>query len=68
MSYSSQVKVMTSDPGARFLAGVADDLKAQLDALKERVDACCEGDTPAPLAPTGGAKGGPPAPTDAKVP
>jgi len=69
MSYSSQVKVMTSDPGARFLGGVADDLKAQLDALKARVDACCEGgETPNPIAPTGGAKGGPPAPTDAKVP
>lgn len=70
MSYSSQVKVMTTDPGARFLGGVADDLKAQLDALKARVDACCEGggDTPAPIAPPAATKGTPPVPTDAKVP
>ena len=68
MSYSSQVKVMTSDPGARFLGGVADDLKAQIDALKARVDACCEGATPTPLAPSRSPTAGPPAPTDAKVP
>lgn len=67
MSYSSQVKVMTSDPGARFLAGVADDLKAQLDALKARVDACC-GAMPSPIAPPSDAKTGPTAPTDPKVP
>lgn len=69
MSYSAQVKVMTSDPGARFLGGVADDLKAQLDALKARVDACCE-DSPSltPRAPTGDAKGALPARADAKVP
>lgn len=48
MSYSSQVKVMTADPGARFLAEVADELKAQLDSLRARVDACCD-DSPAPL-------------------
>ena len=41
------MKVMTGDPGARFLAEVADDLKAQLDALKARVDDCCDG-RPAP--------------------
>jgi len=69
MSYSSQVKVMTSDPGARFLGGVADDLKAQIDALKARVDACCaDGSALAPRAPTGDVKGGLPAPADAKVP
>ncbi len=69
MSYSSQVKVMTSDPGARFLGGVADDLKAQIDALKARVDACCpEGPDLARRAPTGDAKGTVPAPGDAKVP
>lgn len=69
MSYSSQVKVMTSDPGARFLGGVADDLKAQIDALKARVDACCEGGGDGlAKAPTTVAKGAPPAPTDAKVP
>lgn len=57
MSYSAQVKIMTSDPGARFLGGVADDLKAQLDALKAKVAACC-GDKPsvAPAAPQGDAK------------
>ncbi len=66
MSYSSQVRVMTSDPGARFLAGVADDLKAQLDALKAKVDACCDG-MPAPVAPLADAKGTV-APTDAKAP
>lgn len=61
MSYSTQVKVMTSDPGARFLGGVADDLKAQLDALKAKVAACC-GDKPAvaPVAPQGDANAAPP--------
>ena len=52
MSYSSQVKAMTADPGARFLAEVADELKGQIDALKARVDACCD-DAPSPLAPLG---------------
>jgi hypothetical protein len=66
MSYSAQVKVMTGDPGARFLGGVADDLKAQLDALRARVDACCD-DAPAPLAPTRDAKDGPAASTDTKL-
>lgn len=51
MSYSAQVKIMTSDPGARFLGGVADDLKAQLEALKAKVAACC-GDKPS-VAPSG---------------
>lgn len=69
MSYSSQVKVMTTDPGARFLGGVADDLKAQLDALKAKVDSCCGGDVDlAPRTPTGDAKETLPAPADAKVP
>lgn len=69
MGYSSQVKVMTTDPGARFLGGVADDLKAQIDALKARVDACCpEGPDLAPRPLTGDAKGTLPAPADAKVP
>ncbi len=58
MSYSEKVMTLTADPGARFLAGVADELKAQLDALKLRVDACCD-DSPAPLAPTGDAKDSP---------
>ncbi len=66
MSYSAQVKVMTGDPGARFLGGVADDLKAQLDALKARVDACCD-DSPTPLAPLGDAKVAGPSAADAKV-
>ena len=66
MSYSAQVKVMTTDPGARFLGGVADDLKAQLDALKARVDACCD-DGPSPLAPLGDAKIAAPGAADAKV-
>lgn len=66
MSYSAQVKVMTTDPGARFLGGVADDLKARLDALQARVDACCD-DNPSPLAPKGESKEHAPAPADAKV-
>ena len=66
MSYSAQVKVMTTDPGARFLGGVADDLKAQLDALKARVDACCD-DGPSPLAPLGDAKIAAPGAADTKV-
>ena len=66
MSYSAQVKVMTTDPGARFLGGVADDLKAQLDALKARVDVCCD-DSPAPLAPLGDAKAAAPGGADVKV-
>lgn len=57
-SYSDQVRVMTVDPGARFLAGVCDELQAKLDALKVRVDDCCP-DGPAPLAPPS-----PPAPPD----
>jgi hypothetical protein len=69
MSYASQVKIMTSDPGARFLGGVADDLKEQLDALKAQVDACCGGEGGlAPRAPTGDAKEAAPANADAKVP
>ncbi len=66
MSYGAQVKVMTTDPGARFLGGVADDLKAQLDALKARVDACCDG-SPSPLAPLGDAKTMAPGAADVKV-
>ncbi|PSM31163.1 hypothetical protein [Haliangium sp. UPWRP_2] len=66
MSYSAQVKVMTTDPGARFLGGVADDLKTQFDALKARVDACCD-DGPSPLAPLGDAKIAAPGAADTKV-
>lgn len=66
MSYSTQVKVMTSDPGARFLAGVADELKAQLDALTARVDACCD-DSHSSLAPREDAKAAVPGAADAKV-
>lgn len=66
MSYSAQVKIMTTDPGARFLGEVADDLKAQLDALKARVDACCD-DSPTPLAPLADAKTAVPSTPDAKV-
>mgnify|MGYP000095959687 CR=1 FL=1 len=66
MSYSSQVKVMTADPGARFLAEVADELKAQLDTLKARVDACCD-DTPSPLAPAGDTKALAPGAADTTV-
>ena len=56
MSYAAQVKLMTVDPGARFLAQVADELKAQLDTLKARVDDCCGADGPSPVAPQGDAK------------
>ncbi len=56
-SYSEQVRVMTVDPGARFLAEVCDDLQAKLTALTARVDDCCD-DAPAPLAPAN------PAPAD----
>jgi hypothetical protein len=66
MSYAAQVKVMTADPGARFLAEVADDLKSQLDTLKARVDACCD-DGPSPLAPLGDAKATAPGAAGAKV-
>ncbi|MBL9005070.1 MAG: hypothetical protein JNJ46_12535 [Myxococcales bacterium] len=66
MSYAAQVKVMTADPGARFLAEVADELKSQLDALKARVDTCCD-DSPSPLAPLGDAKVGAPGGADTKV-
>lgn len=58
-SYSDQVRTMTVDPGARFLAGVCDELQAKLLALTARVDACCD-DSPATLAP--------PAPTPAARP
>jgi len=66
MSYSSQVRGLTADPGARFLGEAMDDLKAQLDALKARVDACCD-DGPSPLAPLGDAKIAAPGAADAKV-
>lgn len=67
MSYAAQVKVMTVDPGARFLAEVADDLKSQLDALRARVDDCCGAGGPSPLAPQGDAKAAAPGAADAKV-
>ena len=67
MSYAARVKVMTVDPGARFLAEVADDLKAQLDALKARVDDCCGTDGPSPLAPPGDDKAAAPGAADANV-
>ncbi len=66
MSYAAQVKVMTADPGARFLAEVADELKSQLDTLKAQVDACCD-DSPSPLAPLGDAKFAAHGSADAKV-
>jgi len=67
MSYASEVKVMTADPGARFLAQVADELKAQLDTLKARVDDCCGEDGPTPLAPRGDEEAVTPRVADAKV-
>lgn len=67
MSYSSQVKVMTADPGARFLAEVADELKAQLDVLKARVDDCCGTDDPSLLAPPRDDKTAAPNSADTKV-
>ena len=59
-SHELQLSSQSDDvrSGARFLAGVADDLKAQLDALKARVDACC-GAMPSPIAPPSDAKTGP---------
>ncbi len=67
MSYSSQVKGLTSDPGARFLGEAMDDLKAQLDALKTRVDGCCD-DSPTSFAPREDAKvAAAPGSVDAKV-
>ncbi len=67
MSYSAQVKLLTADPGARFLAEVADELKSQLDTLKARVDDCCGTDAPSPLAPLGDAKAAVPGAVDTKV-
>ena len=67
MSYAAQVKLMTVDPGARFLAQVADDLQAQLDTLKARVDDCCGTDGPSPLTPLGDAKVAAPGSADVKV-
>jgi hypothetical protein len=67
MSYSAQVKLLTADPGARFLAEVADELKSQLDTLKARVDDCCGTDGPSPLAPPGDAKVSVPGTSDMKV-
>lgn len=68
MSYAAKVKVMTTDPGARFLGTVADDLQSQIDVLTARLNDCCPSDSPTPLAPTGDAKVRPPAAAAAKVP
>lgn len=43
MSYADEIKKMTSDPGARRLGAIADDLEAKLVVLQRKVAACCEG-------------------------
>jgi len=68
MSYAAKVKVMTTDPGARFLGAVADDLQSQIDVLTARLNDCCPSDAPRPLAPAGDAKGPSPTSPGAKVP
>lgn len=68
MSYAAKVKVMTTDPGARFLGTVADDLQSQIDVLTARLNDCCPSDSPTPLAPTGEAKVHSPTLPGAKVP
>lgn len=45
-AYADQVKRLTSDPGARYLAGVADELAEQLSGLQAQIDKCCGGDPP----------------------
>lgn len=68
MSYAAKVKVMTTDPGARFLGTVADDLQSQIDVLTARLNDCCPDHSPVRLAPTGDAKDRSPAASAAKVP
>lgn len=43
MSYADEIKKMTSDPGARRLGAIADDLAAKIEVLERKVAACCEG-------------------------
>ena len=68
MSYAAKVEVMTTDPGARFLGAVADDLQSQIDVLTARLNDCCPSHSPARLAPAGDAKDQPSALPGAKVP
>lgn len=43
MSYADEIKKMTSDPGARRLGAIADDLAAKIAVLEKKVADCCEG-------------------------
>ena len=41
MSYADEIKKMTSDPGARRLGAIADDLAAKIAVLEKKVADCC---------------------------
>lgn len=43
--YQDAVRKLTSDPGARWLAGVTDELAGKVAALQQALDACCGGDS-----------------------
>lgn len=59
MSYADEIKKMTSDPGARRLGAIADDLAAKLDSqekriteLERKVAICCDAGSPVRNNPT----------------
>lgn len=43
-AHRDKVLKLTPDPGVLYLADVADEMAAQLEALAAQVDACCHAD------------------------
>lgn len=39
--FADTVRRLTSDPGARWLAGITDELDAKLKTLQQQLDDCC---------------------------
>lgn len=50
-AHRDKVVKLSPDPGVLYLAGVADEMAAQLLILRQRLDSCCGSDiaAPAPL-------------------
>jgi len=47
-AHRDKVIKLSPDPGVLYLAGVADEMAAQLVILRERLDSCCGSDIAAP--------------------